>query len=137
MFRPVCVFDVEWEYAPVASFLDKAARAAFGVDAQAVEQEVVAWVDVADAGIAVHGFGKVALEDFFAHAPLFALRAVDDDGFGKADVSGLLLAASIGVAASNLSGQTRNPHEVFLNVGIASYFMAQTWRLRHRDAKDW
>ena len=79
----------------------------------------------------------MALEDFFAHAPLLALRAVDDDGFGKADVSGLLLAASIGVAASNLSGQTRNPHEVFLNVGIASYFMAQTWRLRHRDAKDW
>ena len=52
-------------------------------------------------------------------------------------IHALLLAASIGVAASNLSGQTRNPHEVFLNVGIASYFMAQTWRLRHRDAKDW
>ena len=52
-------------------------------------------------------------------------------------IHALLLAASIGVVASNLSGQTRNPHEVFLNVGIAAYFMAQTWRLRHRDAKDW
>lgn len=28
-------------------------------------------------------------------------------------IHALLLAASIGVAASNLSGQTRNPHEVF------------------------
>ena len=41
------------------------------------------------------------------------------------------------LAASNLSGQTRNLHEVFLNVGIASYFMAQTWRLRHQNVKDW
>ena len=52
-------------------------------------------------------------------------------------IHALLLAASIGVAASNLSGQTRNPHEVFLNVGIASYFMAQTWRLRHSKAQNW
>ncbi|WP_118777657.1 hypothetical protein [Neisseria lactamica] len=52
-------------------------------------------------------------------------------------IHALLLAASTGVAASNLSGQAHNPYEVLLNVGVASYFLAQTWRLRHLDAKDW
>jgi hypothetical protein len=52
-------------------------------------------------------------------------------------IHALLLSASIGVAASNLNGATRNPHEVMLNIGIAAYFAAQTWRLRHSKAQNW
>lgn len=52
-------------------------------------------------------------------------------------IHAMLLAASIGEAASGLSGQIRTPPEVLLNVSTAAYFMAQTWRLRHLDAKDW